>query len=98
MSEKDGFSPREKKAMLLSPETMTGLRFTGMCIVIVELVVFIIIIFCNDIFLCSAVLCGICEGLIRSISPWNHSIHQPTPYSRSTREVLWVAMPKREGQ
>ena len=98
MSERDGFSPREKKDMLLSPETMTGLRFTGMCIVIVELVVFMIIIFCKDILLCSAVHCGVGEGLIRSISPWNPSIHQPTPYSSSTREVVWVATPKREGQ
>ena len=37
MSEREGFSPIQKKAMLLSPETMTGLRFTGMCIVIVEI-------------------------------------------------------------
>ena len=85
MSERDGFSPREKKAMLLSPETMTRLRFTGMCIVIVELIVIIINFFCNEIiFLCSAVLCGVSEGLICSISSWNPSIPQPTPYSRST--------------
>ena len=31
MSEREGFIPTEKKAMLLSPETMTGLRFTGIC-------------------------------------------------------------------
>ena len=55
MSERDGFSPREKKAMLLSPETMTRLRFTGMCIVIAELIVIIIKFFCNDIiFLCGS--------------------------------------------
>ena len=30
MAARDGFSPAEKKLMLLSHETSTGLKFTGM--------------------------------------------------------------------